>query len=498
MKNNDSDKDIQAAKAWQQMKALLDVEMPEKKDGGDNRRRYTLLLFLLLIGGCGVYKLFVSQTGKSWEGDAATAVNKQEIESVVQSKRKPLEDNQQLGSKPGNVNEQSESRKESKVVENKSTIKSSISGDVRDKEFDLKVGQSSAKRDEGKMPKRSEDGPIAHHSLRILQRTKQAGNKNQKEITVQANIATPDLIAGSSITKPGTNDTKHKPNGSKINALQESKAIEDAVLPDLKSGSEAQAGVIKDYKKSLADDSTSNKSTAKINDRKATQPGSKMPIDAAGKKMHVGLEWNVALPFSNNALFKEVNAKNRPLTILIPSLWVSRQLSTKSGLLLTFNPYSQYLLNKRSTLQSGNYTLSATSATNINQPVNTVSLTQSYSLAKVMGMEMGLQYVYSLNDKWSASAGVGNTWTRTALFNETLVKNTTEVIKDSLYGVIKTDKDWQYISSGFLSGKIAVAYRFKQYQIGATISKPLSDVYEQSGSGHRPFNGQVFLRWRIK
>ena len=186
------------------------------------------------------------------------------------------------------------------------------------------------------------------------------------------------------------------------------------------------------------------------------------------------------------------------MTILIPALWVSKELSAKSTLLLSFNPYSQYLLNKRSAIKSGNYSVSTTSASSINQPANTVFIDQTFTLSKVMGIEVAMQYAYQLSRYWSIGGAVGNTWTNNALLNEKLVRNSTDVLRDSLYGVVKSDKDWQYINPHFVTGKIYLAYQFKHYRFGAAFSKPITGVFGNTVKENRPVNAQLFLRWGIK
>ena len=167
-----------------------------------------------------------------------------------------------------------------------------------------------------------------------------------------------------------------------------------------------------------------------------------------------------------------------------------------SSIQVSVNPYSQYLLNSRSTLQSGSFSVGAVAASNIGQGASPVSLSQTYAIYKVMGIQASLGYRYYLSHKWSVALDIGNLWTNAALINETLIKNKTELLKDSLYGIISTDKDWQYVKKSFVTGKLSMAYEFKKCTTGASLIKPVTNVYKGE-TIHAPFNIQLFFRYRV-
>ncbi len=482
MDNNHSEQNIRAAKAWQQMKDLLDAEMPVDKGKNNNKRKFTLLLLLLLIGGCGAYKLFnynvVHESVLTYGGKKISA--NRTIKEVEINHEKGVA--KQENRPPGNLPVQPEPQEQkASEVNNAGSQPSAI----------MLSKNKNANRDN-----------TGHSSVSTGSELK-AGRTIQKQRRIKRST---DKM-GISTAEAGLQKIESKTNILEQNKIvtTENKVKNDKTLHENEDNIPSKKDVdvltnqpSENITKLKASDSSANKQTPK----NASDQTKKLLVKIAPPKpkrsFHLGLEWAIALPFGNNTVFREVNAKNQPLTVLIPALWVSKDLTNKSSLLLSVNPYSQYLLNKRSTVQSGNYSVSATSASNIGQPVNSIFLSQTFSLAKVMGIEAALQYAYRFSDKWSIAAAIGNTWTNTALFKERIVRNTTDVLKDSLYGVVKTDKDWQYINSHFVTGKINLAYQLKHYQLGATLSKPLTGVYERTNAGNQPWNVQVFLRWKIR
>ena len=500
MENNQSEQNMEAAKAWQLMQGLLEKEMPVDNGSKNNKRKYTLLLLILLIGGCGIYKLYNGHNG----GIGALsydAINKEKNKTEKLSANAPLVDNSttEKQKKRADRNEILQSDK-SKAIEKSMPVENTNQ-------------QQTAKTDNAKTIEQPTGKIFKNNSNNFIKKEKNNTNAPDNILTQTAPTQRPTINTGASSNTqipqfammPAKNEKNVNTNKQTVFSKENKTVKQNEVAPVVKSDfsikeSRVKAGVVNKNETSHKNtyDSVINQQVAKLENGKMTKTTIKIPVVKSRKKLHFGLEWSTALPFGNSTVFKEVNGKNQPLTILIPALWISKELSAKSTFLLSFNPYTQYLLNKRSALQTSNYAVSATSAAAISQPANTVFIDQTFTLSKVMGIEVALQYAYQVSRYWSVGAAVGNTWTTNALLNEKLVRNSTDVLKDSLYGVVKTDKDWQYINSHFVTGKIYVAYQLKHYQFGAAFSKPITSVFGNTAKENRPVNAQVFLRWSIK
>lgn len=220
----------------------------------------------------------------------------------------------------------------------------------------------------------------------------------------------------------------------------------------------------------------------------------KVPKPKFNKALQYGLQWNIALPQANNYL--DYKAKNQPLTIAIPEFWVSKRISPKSEISLQLNPFAQYNLTSNNLLISNNYPVTVTQGSGQNQ--TTTNYVQSRSLVKAMGVELTAKYAYSINDKFSVAIGLGNNWLNAAVVNEKIKGNSDKIVRDSLYGIAKGFKDWNYLKSSFMVGRIEALYQLKNMQIGVAFLKPLGDLYTFENNNTNPINGRLVLRWKIK
>lgn len=450
MKKQSLTPSVPAAKAWQDMQRILDKELPVNNANPNRKKRTsTILLLLLLISGCGIYNLL--QKGR---------VSHHEI---------------------GISNKSNDNKKLPAATENGKTTNKKL------------ITISKAINDVSIMPKKAIRIPVdktlvtknyfetAPAKNALLPTAKQHASKlnlGENSIKFNSNIAqrSPTLMPENQSKTPLSNSPK-------INANVSSDGLNIASNKTNNSNTEQNKPFNKDSTKSIAQNAKPGKSALVT-----------LPKNKISRPFHVGMEWMVPVAFNNKSIFTEVNGKSRPLLLLIPSLWLSKALSNKSSLQLNVNPYAQYLLNSRATFQTNNYTIGAITASNINQPNNPINLAQSFTLNKITGLQVGMQYNYTISNKWTTSIGINKTWTKTALINEKLIANKAAVIKDSLFGIINSDKDWAYLNKSFATGKVSVAYQFKHMEVGLSFIKPITATYI-STEKNAPINTQLFLRY---
>lgn len=473
--------------AWQKMKDLLDAEMPVTTGNNkNNNSRYSAFLLILLIGGCGVYRLLE-------HNKTSTSISKNDIVSNEAGQQNVRTNNTKNREANEGVKKLDTAFKKTEAVNSNDDYKKA---EALPSEKNIATYKSTTHHVSYVGVNKTSTAntyviPGERTSLPVEQKLDRriAGSKsvstNNVAIDNKKELRGANLMA--SMYRNENNE------GSNKNALAKSKVGSEDLIKDDDSSTLPR----KEYNTERTNPAI-EKENIETKSNLAIEKRSKVVKVESKKILHYGLEWGTPLPFNNNTFFIEANAKKQPLTILIPSVWISKQVSKNSSVFLSVNPYSQYLLNNTSTVQSRNYSISSVSASGIDQPAHTVNIAQTYSLDKVIGVEAVLQYVYQLSNRWSLGVGLGNTFTNTALLSEEVTKNKTEVIKDSLYGVIKTDKDWKYIKNNFFSGKVNVAYNFKRYQIGASLMKPLTSVYISGETKQSPLNMQLFLRWMWK
>ncbi len=452
MKKQSLTPSVPAAKAWKDMQRILDKELPVNNANPNGKKRTsTILLLLLLISGCGIYNLL--QNGQ---------VSQNEMALLDKS----------------NDNKTLPAANENRKTPNKNLITI-----------------NNARNDASILPKKAIRIPVvktlvtknysatAPTKNALLPTAKQHASKydlGENSLKFNSNFAqpSPTLMPENQSKMPLTSSTK-------INANERSDGGNIASNKTNDSNTKQIKPFNKDSTKSIAQNTKPGKSAVVT-----------LPKNKVSRPFHVGMEWMVPVAFNNKSIFTEVNGKSRPLLFLIPSLWLSKALSKKSSLQLNVNPYAQYLLNSRATFQTNNYTIGAISATNINQPNNPINLAQSFTLNKITGLQVGMQFNYKISNKWTASIGINKTWAKTALINEKLIANKAAVIKDSVFGIINSDKDWAYINKSFATGKVSVAYQFKQMQVGLSFIKPITAIYI-STEKNAPINTQLFLRYSL-
>ena len=213
------------------------------------------------------------------------------------------------------------------------------------------------------------------------------------------------------------------------------------------------------------------------------------------KNLSYGLQWN--LPLQNGLQYNDINADNKPLVLLIPQFWVSKQFG-KHSLMLGFNPYSQYFVNNKAVASTSNYVATFYSGSQIDNKPDNLHYTEAILFNKLIAVEASLTYQYQLSSKIKIGAGIGNNWVQGALLKNRVIKNNTTITRDSLYGIDKKDAEWSYIKQTFLLGKIELQYQIKKLDIGVSFSKPISNMFNNIEESRTPFNTNLFVRWKLK
>ncbi len=494
MDNQHSNSNIAAKKAWEQMKHLLDEEMPVSniEQPKNNNRKFRILLLLLLIGSCGIYKLYQSDSLKNELVVNYKNINKSNSFLQKKSNNNSQNESDKINNSKTNITDSIDEKYSEKATNNIKNGNNPLNGENK---FPLKRFEVPKESIKVNSPQNSYTGQNKYSKkpggikenivLNTTPKVIKSNNKIEQQKKENDDIATmKSENSASSISNPSI-------AGSEKN---KTKDLNKLTLVTTKPDEIYNTTVNEQAKKT---DTISNSNVKIFNTNTSNSNSSKNVLGKARYPIHAGLEWIAFVPFNNNTLFVEGNAKKRPLIALIPSVWINRSIGKKSTIYLSVNPYNQYFLNGKKAVQSGNFSINAVSASNINQQTNPTQLDQNYAVIKIMGVEAALQYAYDINRNWSIGFSLGNTWSNSAIFKETIVKNKTEIIKDSLYGVIRTDKDWQFISRSFATGKLSLTYNSKYYQVGASVLKPLTNPIKTTNGNYANLNLQLFFRWKL-
>jgi len=207
---------------------------------------------------------------------------------------------------------------------------------------------------------------------------------------------------------------------------------------------------------------------------------------------HFGLQWGIPLPLQGTDYYFSGNGgRSVPYLYLLPGVWLSHR-SNKSEIMLQINPFFQNFTGSReiasTELRNGN-----------NQDTLSLIKKQTTYLHKTFGSEVGLQYKYALSRTITIGAGVGYIRQSKALLQYQVAKMADGVIlTDSLYRIGKSSPEWDYLKSGFFTGKLEMAWTLKKFEIGANVTVPFTEFSRLSGLHIKPLNGQMFLRLKIR
>lgn len=208
--------------------------------------------------------------------------------------------------------------------------------------------------------------------------------------------------------------------------------------------------------------------------------------------LHIGLQWNTNLPSKDyGRFFTGTTQSNTFYTLLIPGIWIGKNLNNGSMLMLKVNPYNQYFGNNQKIDSSS--TIKSDTSGNVTKNIHHLNL------SKTSGMSAGLQYVHPFTSKWSVGMGAQIYWQNKALLNaQTINSRDGKVLSDSLIRIGKTSENWKLLQPYFIAGNIEVLYSWQKLQFGAGLIIPVTSMTNAPENKNRPINGQLLIRWKIK
>lgn len=433
-----------AQEAWTQMKEMLNEEMPST----DRKKRFGFLWFFaaILLGGAIWYGL---KPGSSKE----TA--KTNIAALPEEKKaatQPNPDNNIITNSTTATDEDVPANELSEATDETSTIISAPEKRIEQSSVSLKSKKvQSAKNLSAIKNNKLSDDNNNYESFADIQKMKARFDKTYK------------LNAIVSTQAPGT---------------------QTALIPYTQPEAEEKTVAIAEVKKTTAP------VTKNVH---AVTTTIKVPKPKYDNSLHYGLQWNILLPQANSYL--DYKAKQQPLTIVVPEFWVSKAISHKSELSVQLNPFSQYTLNSNNVLETNKYPVTIMQGSGQSTTVNYV---QTRSLVKSMGIELTAKYTYKISNKLNVSLGIGNNWVNAAVINDRITSKGEIAVRDSLYGIAKSFKEWDYLKSSFLVGRLEALYKLNNFQVGVAFLKPLGNIYTFDNNQNNPVNGRLVLRWMIK
>lgn len=197
---------------------------------------------------------------------------------------------------------------------------------------------------------------------------------------------------------------------------------------------------------------------------------------------HFGLEWSATSSFKNTKyILSGADSINRPYLLLIPGIWISKDLSEKQSFTLSFLPYQSYFGGNKLINQKADSIFTATKNTN---------------MIKAVGLNLSFQYNYRFYSKWAISGGVAYSKLSKALFQENLENYAGKIIPVSMVTLKKPDLS-NFIQTNVISFKTGINFNPGKYQFGANLIVPITNISATS-LPMRTLNGQVFFRFRVK
>ena len=219
---------------------------------------------------------------------------------------------------------------------------------------------------------------------------------------------------------------------------------------------------------------------------KINSPG-KLKTSNRTPGFNYGFQWQVPIPVQETRNYgMSTNGNVDAFNLLLPQLWISKGISSKSKVLVTVNFKQQYFINNKQLARDVLFMA----------PRDTgVSKT---NLSKIGGFGGIITWSYEISRHWAASLGINYTLNRSALLDKQSTNfYTGNIISDSLYTIDTHSPDWRYINRSMLATHLEVYYIFKKFNLGASATLPLNGipVYNKN---IRPLNAQLFIRWNMK
>lgn len=221
---------------------------------------------------------------------------------------------------------------------------------------------------------------------------------------------------------------------------------------------------------------------------------------ATSTKKNTSLSFGIRLnaPLQAGINTYNVNIEKKPLSLLVPTVFISKQINKKQSLLLSFNPYAQYYINNKAKLASHSYTIFLQRGSTQNDAPLTYTAIQTLAVNKLMGVEASIMYQYQFTRKWQVGAGIGHLWAQNALLANTITQSDAGITKDSIYGLDKRSSGWSLVKNTVLIGKLEACYTTKKVAIGLDVSVPFDDVANTVISNKKISNKNLFVRWVFK
>jgi hypothetical protein len=515
--------EIPVDKAWAEMNQMLDADMPanERNDKSNKgRKRYLLLLLLLFIGGATYFEWSNLYINKQ------TAAN-QSSENKLTSSKQPDNKTTDQSSIKENTETENQNNNTNRTTADKNNSSTPLGSITDDKEA---VANTKEKQENTiaasslVAASRKNTGSLMQHNSGLANTTaalvkskiqvidkRTAGTGNNQTGTLPTNLNLQMQKTKAAVSSNNTslvNNDKNKEgdkqssdNTPKINDVNNAKETvtttntTDPLTPsadktnegDNKSSTNNQVNNSASITKQQGADLTVKKANQQLNQNKAEEKKTSKAVKQLG--INYGLQWNVAIPLQGfKNYFSGTTGSSQPYAILLPDLWISKQMGGKQELLLSMHLSNIYATGDKQIA-------SFKGAMSIN---DTTTVTQRVAVLKTSGFTAGLQYNFHLNNKWSIGAGIDY-----HLINRALIKVTTtgyytgSVMSDVTDVAKKGGASWLYFNNSFLTSKFELSYYWGRIRSGAALYVPVSDMSSVSGNSIRPVNGQLFLRWRL-
>lgn len=217
-----------------------------------------------------------------------------------------------------------------------------------------------------------------------------------------------------------------------------------------------------------------------VKHKKTKYPKEKKPFF---ETLHAGLEWNAASSFNTTKyIFRGTDSTSKPYLLLIPGIWISKDISEKQLVRLSFYANQPYYGGSGRVQRFGSD--SALFHNNIN-------------LIKATGINIALQYEYRLLPKITASGGLSYSPLRKALTQDDY-ENYQGIIIPGPKLILNKQNISQYMHTNLFMLKTGLTFSPGHYQLGANILIPVSNLSLTPTSSLRTLNGQFFFRYTIK
>jgi hypothetical protein len=250
--------------------------------------------------------------------------------------------------------------------------------------------------------------------------------------------------------------------------------------------------------KKLPEDSIENKKTAAAISNQNIAINNQKPKTLASKtkNYHYGLQWNV--PIGEGANYLDINAQQQPLAILIPTIWMSKNLGNKHSIELQFTPFAQYFLNNKTVVNNNDFNTIIQTGSQLNNAAIENRYTEKLTYNKLFTIEAGLFYNYKLSNKIKLGTGIGFNWLQSAILQSKVTKNGSIITQNSVFGIDKSDAQFANLHSSFLMGKLQAMYQFKKLHFGLSLSVPITNIFDATIQYNTNVNANILIKFSIK